>query len=530
MEQAVAINLNTENTLNVSLPEEVSCGNFEVIWGQSAELQVETALKYIKSGEKDIKDYVNSTILPPLQDYVDNAKTAANNANADAENSKESAGLAYESEQKAKASEEKAFQEANASAESAYQSQQSALAAYEYASNADEDAKNALETLGHVLESEERARIWADGDDVEVQPLGGTHSSMVSAGLSYAYANAPENTPVEEWATAHDLIVQGEKGDKGEAGEKGQPFKYEDFTQEQLDSLMFFDAGSNLEFVQGAEKKILNAIVPDVSGFATKTELNNKQDKGNYALKSEIPTKVSAFQNDKGYLTQHQDISHLATKNYVDTTEQEIIKNFMDSDTALQTQITGLSNALENAQDDIVGINGKIPANASSSNLLVTSTELFNAGQNIRADFAEADSELQTQINGQAQAITQLDDDVMSNMSEIADIKSSVSTKKNAEKYYALTETAVELESNAIYRAEELSSVEIHLPPVLTQDFICEIDFSSGAVATQFITIDDIKWTGDDIVDDAFVPIANKRYNVLIWWDGVFVNGAVRGV
>ena len=36
------------------------------------------------------------------------------------------------------------------------------------------------------------------------------------------------------------------------------------------------------------------------------------QPKGNYALKSEIPTvptKVSAFENDKGYLTQHQDIS-----------------------------------------------------------------------------------------------------------------------------------------------------------------------------------------------------------------------------
>ena len=42
--------------------------------------------------------------------------------------------------------------------------------------------------------------------------------------------------------------------------------------------------------------------------------------------------------------------------------------------------------------------------------------------------------------------------------------------------------------------------------------------------------IDDIKWTGDDIVDDAFVPIANKRYNVIIWWDGMFTNGAVRGV
>ena len=42
-----------------------------------------------------------------------------------------------------------------------------------------------------------------------------------------------------------------------------------------------------------------------------------KQEKGNYALKSElptIPTNVSAFTNDKGYLTEHQDISNLALK------------------------------------------------------------------------------------------------------------------------------------------------------------------------------------------------------------------------
>jgi hypothetical protein len=68
------------------------------------------------------------------------------------------------------------------------------------------------------------------------------------------------------------------------------------------------------------------------------------------------------------------------------------------------------------------------------------------------------------------------------------------------------------------------------LPALLTYDFICSLAFSSGAIPTQLIVIDDIKWTGDDIVDDAFVPIANKRYNVIIWWDGMFTNGAVRGV
>lgn len=100
-----------------------------------------------------------------------------------------------------------------------------------------------------------------------------------------------------------------------------------------------------------------------------------------------------------------EETSPLATKEYVDTTEQEIIENFMDADSELQTQITGLSGVLAEEQNKIEAIEGKIPTNASSSNLLSTASDLLNATQDVRADFAEADSELQTQINGQATAI-----------------------------------------------------------------------------------------------------------------------------
>ena len=51
----------------------------------------------------------------------------------------------------------------------------------------------------------------------------------------------------------------------------------------------------------------------DLSGYATKDDLNTKADK------SAIPTKVSQLTNDKGYLTEHQDISMKADKTYVDT-------------------------------------------------------------------------------------------------------------------------------------------------------------------------------------------------------------------
>ena len=49
-----------------------------------------------------------------------------------------------------------------------------------------------------------------------------------------------------------------------------------------------------------------------------------KPDLKGYATKSEIPTKVSQLVNDKNYLTEHQDLGHLATKQEVDNIEEAI--------------------------------------------------------------------------------------------------------------------------------------------------------------------------------------------------------------
>lgn len=71
--------------------------------------------------------------------------------------------------------------------------------------------------------------------------------------------------------------------------------------------------------------------------------LANYQTKGDYALRSElptVPTKVSAFENDKGYLTQHQDIS-----------------GKLDADKLPEAINDALAQAKENGEFD--GTNGK---------------------------------------------------------------------------------------------------------------------------------------------------------------------------
>lgn len=60
----------------------------------------------------------------------------------------------------------------------------------------------------------------------------------------------------------------------------------------------------------------------DLSNYYTKTEVDNKiPNLSGYALKTEIPTvpsNVSAFTNDAGYITEHQSLTDYATKTYVD--------------------------------------------------------------------------------------------------------------------------------------------------------------------------------------------------------------------
>ena len=81
------------------------------------------------------------------------------------------------------------------------------------------------ETIGaSVIEaatSAEHARIWAEGEQAEVKPLGGELSSMGAADLAYALANAPEDTPIDTANMFAMNIFKGEKGDKGDKGDKG---------------------------------------------------------------------------------------------------------------------------------------------------------------------------------------------------------------------------------------------------------------------------------------------------------------------
>ena len=84
-----------------------------------------------------------------------------------------------------------------------------------------------------------------------------------------------------------------------------------------------------------AERSELNSKanvseIPDVSNFITRDDIPEIPDTSNFATRDEIPTipeNVSAFNNDAGYLTEHQDLSNYATKSEIPD-----VSNFVTSE------------------------------------------------------------------------------------------------------------------------------------------------------------------------------------------------------
>lgn len=88
---------------------------------------------------------------------------------------------------------------------------------------------------------------------------------------------------------------------------------------------------------------------------------------------------------------------------------------------------------------------------------------------------------------------------------------------------------AITPDNNTEYRCGEVTSVTITLPEDMPDDYAAYIVFTSGTTAAEAVYPDTIEWSGDDVIDGVFIPVASRRYNIGIWYDGVNVNAVARG-
>ncbi len=68
------------------------------------------------------------------------------------------------------------------------------------------------------------------------------------------------------------------------------------------------------------------------------------------------------------------------------------------------------------------------------------------------------------------------------------------------------------------------------LPTEIPENYISGFVFVCKSEPRTLSYPDSIIFTGDDVIDDVLVPMANKVYNVVFWYDGINVNAVSRGV
>lgn len=140
--------------------------------------------------------------------------------------------------------------------------------------------------------------------------------------------------------------------------------------------------------------------IPNMDGYATKTELSTKQDKGDYALKSDIkpiPSVLSAFQNDVGYLTTHQDLTSYAKKTDIPSLEGYATEQWVTSKGYLTSHqdISGKQDVLVSGTN-IKTVNG--------ATLLGSGNIQIEIGEQALASYAktaDADAKLDKKANVQ---------------------------------------------------------------------------------------------------------------------------------
>lgn len=183
--------------------------------------------------------------------------------------------------------------------------------------------------------------------------------------------------------------------------------------------------------------KLSNRDLPDQHPISAITGLQNTLS----GLQSSIGTETTERENADTVLSSQIDANADAILKTREDLQADIDENMGDI-ASLQSDTTTIRSDLDDLGDQVSGIEGKIPQNASTTNQLATKLDLTNAEQELRSEYMQADGELQQQINGQATAITNAQSDILSIESKIPE--TATSTNKLADQNFVNSSIATE--------------------------------------------------------------------------------------
>lgn len=128
-------------------------------------------------------------------------------------------------------------------------------------------------------------------------------------------------------------------------------------------------------------------------------------------------------------------------------------------------------------------------------------------------------------FDSSSDVLTTVSKNVVDAINELNSGKSDKSTITTS----AETDLTVTLAHNTETRCGEVTSMTLTLPSTTADDYISSIVFTSGATPANLVYPDTIKMIGEGCIDGVFTPAANKRYEVIVSYDGANIVGVVGG-
>lgn len=204
------------------------------------------------------------------------------------------------------------------------------------------------------------------------------------------------------------LAANADRAEQAEAKAKNyadQAKQYADNLQDGLEQEVNDVIKENYYTKTEVDQKVTNVKV-DLTGYATEDYVNEQiatipaPDLSGYALKEEIPTKVSELENDSGYLTEHQSLDGFATEQYVndavaavDVSEQ--LKDYAKSADVYTKEEVNTAISKVDVSDQLVDYAKKTEvdskADALSSSINTNATNISSLGNTV--------TELQEEVN-----------------------------------------------------------------------------------------------------------------------------------
>lgn len=206
------------------------------------------------------------------------------------------------------------------------------------------------------------------------------------------------------------------------------------------------------------------------------------------------------------------------------TNAQGALDALVASKTQAETDIETLGSAIDSMDAQVQGHTTDISTLTSNQNTLTQNVNTLNT------QYTTLNEKAHTHSNKKLLDWLRLENETLYYYYSDLDFYDRHEVQIAPELYGGST-NSFELSDNTIATfSGNTDSITITFPSTATNRYMSTISFKSGTTATRFSYPTGIIWSGFDIVNGQFVPVAGKYYEIVFWKNNYGFNAAVRGV